>query len=72
MGKDRRRILLPHLDLHLEVFVLKKGRRLLQQEDGESQNTFSWTVWMTGWMDGKSFTTMTSFTICNCSLLLIG
>jgi hypothetical protein len=21
--------------------------------------------WMTGWMDGKSFMTMTSFTICN-------
>ncbi len=32
---------------------------------GESQNTFSWTGWMTGWMDGKSFTTTTSFTICN-------
>ncbi len=24
-----------------------------------------WTGWMTGWMDGKSFTTTTSFTICN-------
>jgi hypothetical protein len=24
MGKDRRRLLLPHLDLHLEVFVPKK------------------------------------------------
>jgi hypothetical protein len=32
---------------------------------GESQNTFGWTGWMTGRMDGKSFTTTTSFTVCN-------
>ncbi len=25
----------------------------MEQEDGESQNTFSWTGWMTGRMDGK-------------------
>ncbi len=37
---------------------------LQEEEDGELQNTFSWTGWMMGWMDGKSFTTTTSFTIC--------
>jgi hypothetical protein len=47
MGKAQRRLLPPHLDLHLEVLVPKKKELLLQQqEDGESQNTFSWTGWM--------------------------
>ncbi len=30
----------------------KENGWLLQQQDGESQNTFIWTGWMTGWMDG--------------------
>jgi hypothetical protein len=33
MGKDQRRLLPPHLDLHLEVFVPRR-KRLLQQEEG--------------------------------------
>jgi hypothetical protein len=47
---------------------MKKGQNgwLLQhEEDGESHNSFSWTGWMTRHMDGKSFMTTTSFTICN-------
>ncbi len=51
--------------IYILRFSFPRRRRLLQQEDGESHNTFSWTGWMMGWMDGKSFTTMTSFTICN-------
>jgi hypothetical protein len=65
MGKDQKRFLSPHLDLHLEVFVPKKKEIAAAGGWGESQNTFSCTGWMTGRMDGKSFTTTTSFTICN-------
>jgi hypothetical protein len=66
MEKDQRHLLLSHLDLHLEVFIPRSRRKLLQQEeDGESQNTFSRTGWMTWRMDGKSFPTTMSFTICN-------
>jgi hypothetical protein len=64
MGKDR------SFCCHTWICILRfsfprRRRLLLQQEDGESQNTFSWTGWMMGWMDGKSFTTTMSFTICN-------
>jgi hypothetical protein len=36
------------------MFNMKKGENgwLQQEEDGESQNTFSWTGWMTERMDG--------------------
>jgi hypothetical protein len=40
----------------LEDFIPKKegenGWLLQQHEDGESQDTFIWTGWMTGQMDG--------------------
>jgi hypothetical protein len=38
-----------------ELEKMKKrenGWLLQQEEDGESHNTFSWTGWMTGRMDG--------------------
>ncbi len=38
-----------------ELEKMKKGENgwlLQQEEDGESQNTFSWIGWMMGWMDG--------------------
>jgi hypothetical protein len=58
MGKDRR----SRTWIYILRFSFPRRRRLQQQqEDGESQNMFSWT----GWMDGKSFTNTTSFTICN-------
>jgi hypothetical protein len=50
-------------------FSFPRRRRLLQQEDGESQNIFSWTEWMRGWMDEKSFMTTTSFTSLNQCLM---
>jgi hypothetical protein len=36
--------------IYILRFSFPRRRRLLQQEDGESQNTFSWTGWM-DWMD---------------------
>jgi hypothetical protein len=37
-----------------ELEKMKKGENgwLLQEGDGEPQNTFSWTGWMMGQMDG--------------------
>jgi hypothetical protein len=39
---------------HAELEKMKKRENgwLLQQEDGESHNTFIWIRWMTGRMDG--------------------
>jgi hypothetical protein len=45
---------------HVELEKMKKkenGWLLQEEEDGESQNTFNWTGWMTRWMDGKNFMT---------------
>jgi hypothetical protein len=52
--------------IYISRFLFPRRRRLLLQEDGESQNTFSWTGWMMVRMDGKSFTITTPFTIYNC------
>jgi hypothetical protein len=55
MMKKGKFLNLPSLK-HAELEKMKKGENgwlLQQEEDGESQNTFSWTGWMTRWMDGR-------------------
>jgi hypothetical protein len=59
MGKDQRWLLPSHLDLHLEVFVPKKKEIAAAGGWGVTEYL------QLDWMDGKSFTTTTSFTICN-------
>jgi hypothetical protein len=56
MGKDRRRLLLPHLDLHLEVFVPKKKE--IAAAGGWGVTEYLELDWMddgtNGWMEKAS------------------
>jgi hypothetical protein len=56
MGKDRRRLLQPHLDLHLEVFVPK--RKEIVAGGGWGVTKYLQLDWMddemNGWMEKAS------------------
>jgi hypothetical protein len=68
MGKDWRRLLPPHLDLHLEVFVPKK--EIAAAAGGRAVTEYLQLDWMDDGTDGwKKLHTTTSFTICNCTSL---